>query len=289
GLMELFDSGTVVYGGIFLIAFSLLFFSLSKIFKDSAGNPSKATAGTISFAISAMATYGIYWSRWDPTSLLSAGLFNGAVGSIIPLVVIAAIILLIWKLQFANSMITIGLLLISLTFTDFIYEKGSVATIGIILLIAGFFLKNRGARAVAGGIATRRPMWVFTLAGIVALVLGFFLGNGIIILVGIVLAVVGMLGKKVGGKIKETSQNVVAGRVFSKSKAEDEARIENTRRDADALVKRTRMQAKLQHAYNQQKAIYIDKTLPKPTRKSAAKQIQKILGMANQGGFNITP
>ncbi|MBU2503897.1 MAG: hypothetical protein KJ879_02490, partial [Nanoarchaeota archaeon] len=53
GIMDLFDPGTIIYGGIFIIAFSLLFFSLSKIFKDSAGNPSKATAGTISFAISA--------------------------------------------------------------------------------------------------------------------------------------------------------------------------------------------------------------------------------------------
>jgi len=131
---DILSQETITYGFLFIIFFSFLFFILSKMIKNSSGGPNKGIAGVIAFAISGLILQGVYKSGFDPT--------NKILDPILPFLVLGGIILLIWKIGISNLLIILGLLLISLTFTDMIYEKGIVLLLGIALLILGMWMRR---------------------------------------------------------------------------------------------------------------------------------------------------
>jgi len=152
------DPQTIILVLLFLIFFALIFYALSRIFKDPYGQPNKGIAGTIAFCISAIIIYGLYRTGFDLGSVFYDWGFS--VGSLYPILSVLFLIvagLLIWKLKISGFLMTFGLFIILLTiFTDIFYEKGLVLIIGIVLLVVGFLLwrrrrrKNRGPRSQRG-------------------------------------------------------------------------------------------------------------------------------------------
>jgi len=231
-LLDIFDAETVFYGGTFIIIFGFTFYALSKFLKKPTGEANTGIAGSIAFAISAMSVYGLYWSRFDISNYLpSSGFFYNIPSSIIPLAFLIALIFMIWKFGISNSMIVLGLFLMAITFTDFVYEKGAIGLIGLLALITGMIIRSRGAGAVIGGINQRRPSWKYILAGILIAVGGFIYFGWIASIVGIILIAIGIsAGKKAYSKASEYGENIKRGRVMFKGRAEDEARAEHAKR-----------------------------------------------------------
>jgi hypothetical protein len=135
-----------------LIFFALIFYALSRIFKDPYGQPNKGIAGTIAFCISAIIIYGLYRTGFDLGSVFYDWGFS--VGSLYPILSIVFLIvagLLIWKLKVGGFLMTFGLFILLLTiFTDIFYEKGLPLLIGIVSFVVGFLLWRRRRRRRMG-------------------------------------------------------------------------------------------------------------------------------------------
>lgn len=144
------DPQTMIIGAIFLIAFALIYYSLSRVFKDSYGQPNKAIAAPIAFSVSALIVYGIYKYGFDFEGIFyDIGISSDLLYTILPIIFFILAILIIWKLKIRGFLILLGLLLILLTiFTEIFYEKGLTFLIGLILLIAGLLLWGRARRGV---------------------------------------------------------------------------------------------------------------------------------------------
>jgi len=146
------DPQTIILVLLFLIFFALIFYALSRIFKDPYGQPNKGIAGTIAFCISAIIIYGLYRTGFDLGSVFYDWGFS--VGSLYPILAVVFLIvafLLIWKLGFGRFLMTFGLFIILLTaFTEIFYEKGLVLIIGIVLLVVGLLLWRRSRRIIGG-------------------------------------------------------------------------------------------------------------------------------------------
>jgi hypothetical protein len=158
------DPQTIILVLLFLIFFALIFYALSRIFKDPYGQPNKGIAGTIAFAVTSLIIYGLYRTGFDLGSIFYNWGFS--VGSLYPILAVVFLIvafLLIWKLGFGRFLMTFGLFIILLTaFTEIFYEKGLVLIIGIVLLGIGLLLGRR-SRRVMGGVgrgALRAGKWV---------------------------------------------------------------------------------------------------------------------------------
>jgi hypothetical protein len=149
------DPQTIILVLLFLIFFALIFYALSRIFKDPYGQPNKGIAGTIAFCISAIIIYGLYRTGFDIGNIFYDWGFS--VGSLYPILSIVFLIvagLLIWKLKVGGFLMTFGLFILLLTiFTDIFYEKGLPSIIGIVSFVVGFLLwRWRRRRYVGGGI-----------------------------------------------------------------------------------------------------------------------------------------
>ncbi len=146
-LLRNIDPQTMILGALFLLAFTLIYYALSRVFKDSYGQPNKTMAGIIAFIISALIIYGINQYGFDIEGLFyGIGLSSGILYLILPIILTAGAIFLIWKFK-QYSFLIIGLLLILLTlFTDIFYEQGLVLIIGVIMLLIGliWWWKRRG-------------------------------------------------------------------------------------------------------------------------------------------------
>ena len=142
------DPATITLGLLFLIFFALLFYALSRIFKDSYGQPNKAIAGIIAFAIAFLIIYGIYRSGFNLEDLFySFGISSNTFYLIASIIIIIGAIFLIKKIKFCGFLIALGLLLILLSiFTDIFYEKTTVFIVGLVLLVIGLFLWRRRRR-----------------------------------------------------------------------------------------------------------------------------------------------
>ena len=137
-LLRNIDPQTMILGALFLLAFTLIYYALSRVFKDSYGQPNKTMAGIIAFIISTLIIYGINQYGFDIEGLFyGIGLSSGILYLILPLILTVGAIFLIWKFK-QYSFLIIGLLLILLTlFTDIFYEQGLVLIIGIVMLLIG--------------------------------------------------------------------------------------------------------------------------------------------------------
>jgi len=150
GLSELLngiDESTILLFAVFIIAFSLLFFSLNKVFKKE----NTTMSGIISIVIAFMIVYGISKSGFSmQDSLINIGIPSSVLGILVPLIIIAGIIFLIIKLK-ENSLLAIGGLFIVASF--FVYAKLIFIAIGAILIIIRIFLllRKKGGKENAWG------------------------------------------------------------------------------------------------------------------------------------------
>jgi len=144
------DSSTIILSSLFFIFFALLFYALSRVFKNPYGEPNKGIAGTIAFALSMLIIYGIHRSGFSLRDLFYGfGISEGVLYWIGLIIFIAFAALLIKKIRFNGFLMLFGSLFILLTiFTDIFYEEGLVLVIGIILLLIGLWLwkRRRGPR-----------------------------------------------------------------------------------------------------------------------------------------------
>jgi len=167
------DPETITLGLLFFIFFALLFYALSRFFKDQHGQPNKGIAGTIAFALAFLIIYGIYRSGFSLENLFyGVGIPSG----ILPIILLALAVLVIWGLgrrkdEFGKKTFSLrrglggffmllGLLFILLSiFTDIFYEKTTVFIIGLGLLLIGLWL---GWRKKKWGKGPRRELPITT-------------------------------------------------------------------------------------------------------------------------------
>ncbi len=115
---------------IFIVAFSLLFFALNKVFKKQ----NTAISGIIAVAVAFLITFGISKSGFDlEYSLLNIGISSEALGIIVPLIIVGGIVFLIVKLA-KDSLLVIGGLFILASF--FVYTKLILIVIGAASIVA---------------------------------------------------------------------------------------------------------------------------------------------------------
>ena len=145
-ILNSIDSSTMILGIIFIVAFALLNFSLSKFFHDN-----KAIAGIIAFAIS----LGITWVV-NRTGLNFEGFFytlgfsEGFLVTIVSLALIGGGIYFGVRYGFGVVLTLLGGFFIILSFTNFIYETGTTFIIGLIFLGIGIWLLSKKKRGIGG-------------------------------------------------------------------------------------------------------------------------------------------
>ena len=146
------DPQTIILVLLFFIFFALIFYALSRIFKDPYGQPNKGIAGTIAFAVTSLIIYGLYRTGFNIGDIFyDLGFSVDFLYPILAIVFLIIAALLIWKLRFSGFLMIFGLFILLLTiFTDIFYEKGITFVIGIVLLVFGLLLLRRGRRIIGG-------------------------------------------------------------------------------------------------------------------------------------------
>ncbi|MDD5012319.1 MAG: hypothetical protein PHQ66_01580 [Candidatus Nanoarchaeia archaeon] len=136
-LLNTLDESTIVLSGIFIIIFAAVFFALSKsMFKENT-----PVATIIAAVIAFLSVYGINKSGYDIGAVFfDAGISESTIMTIVPLLILGAIIFLIIKLK-TNSLFVLGGLLIVLSL--FVYSKAILIIIAVILFIVGFILVRK--------------------------------------------------------------------------------------------------------------------------------------------------
>lgn len=135
-LLDSIDQSTVVLYATFIISFSLLFFSLGRLFKEN-----KTPAGIVAAMLAFLLTYWVNKTGLDIEGFFyDIGISEEVLSFILPIVIIAGMIYVI--MNFAkNSLFIFGGLFILASF--FVYEKTILIGIGIILIIARMFIPNK--------------------------------------------------------------------------------------------------------------------------------------------------
>ena len=133
-LLNQVDQATLILYIVFIISFTLLFFSLNRVFKDN-----RSTSGIISAAIALLITYGVNKSGWDIQGFVfDLGISSDVLATIVPIILIAGIIFMIIKLK-KDSLLILGGLFIAASF--FVYEQTLLIAVGVIFIIIWFFAK----------------------------------------------------------------------------------------------------------------------------------------------------
>ncbi len=158
-LIQSLDPSLVISAILFVVFFAILFFSTSKIFK---GN--KAIASIISICLSLLIIYGLN-NTIDFNSItlkfltLNLGISNGTLYAVLPIMAIAFLIIISqihWgkgkkKLGFGNMLVIVGVILLIITLTSWIYEKGAAAAIGLVFIIVGLIARHKKKDRIGGG------------------------------------------------------------------------------------------------------------------------------------------
>ena len=93
-----------------------------------------AVAAVVALSISLLAIYGINKGGVDYEGFISGlGIDEGILGIIIPLILIAGIIYLFYKLK-SNTFLVLGILFILTSLTELVYEKSSIFWMGVGLI-----------------------------------------------------------------------------------------------------------------------------------------------------------
>ena len=133
------NPSTIIPGALFIIIFYFSNLSISRITRGRGG-----AGGTIAaLAISVLAVYGINRMGFDFDGFFfNLGFSESLLYTIIPLVLLLGLIYFIWVFKISKTFLVLGTLLIIVSFTDLIYEKGIVLIIGIVLMIIGFYFSG---------------------------------------------------------------------------------------------------------------------------------------------------
>tara|TARA_Y100000034_G_scaffold129277_1_gene185432 strand:- start:222 stop:1214 length:993 start_codon:yes stop_codon:yes gene_type:complete len=139
------DPETMILVAVFGISLALIYYPLSRFFRDNI-----VIAGVISTLIALSLTYGVIYSGFDIDGFFfDLGFSGGFLYTIIPILMLAVLIYLVYRFSLATTLGLLGLFLIGISFTDLIYEKGITATIGGIIFLIGAWLwqrRRRGSR-----------------------------------------------------------------------------------------------------------------------------------------------
>jgi len=139
-LLYRIDSNNLILVALFLIFFYLINFSLSKFFKQR-------NVWVPSLAASILIVYWIWRADFNLTGFFSGiGFSENLLYIILPIIIIAGLIFLIWKLGISKTLIILGIISIISGFTNLVYNKGAVIGIGVGLLILGIILRARKRR-----------------------------------------------------------------------------------------------------------------------------------------------
>jgi len=146
-ILNTFDPSTVFLLTIFIIAFILIFWPLSKFFKES-----PSLAGIIAFVMSGSLIFEVNRRGFNFSGFFyNLGISEGILFTVMPLVLIIGIIFSGFKYGWGITLASIGGLLIGASFTDIIYSKVTAVTLGLILLgIGGWLWKRKRNRSPAG-------------------------------------------------------------------------------------------------------------------------------------------
>lgn len=187
-----FDESLFIYGGLFILFFALINFILGRtIFGEN-----QATKAVISLVISLFAVYGISTSNWGISTgnfYLGGFYFGEFWPSILTILLIAGIIYFIYKWGLGSVLMVLGLLLIGISLTDLVFEKGVVLIAGIILFVIGVFLWWRRKRRLQtsgkpSGIKLCQNFgWILLVIGIILSVVGLIPLGIISIVIGVLL------------------------------------------------------------------------------------------------------
>ncbi len=132
-LLNSIDESTIILYAVFLISFSLLFFSLNRVFK---GNTT--TSGIISAMLSLLIVYAVNKTGFNISGIFyNIGISSEAIMTILPIVILLGGIFVVIKLK-KNSLFVFGGLMIFASL--FVYEQTFLMTIGIILVAVGLFI-----------------------------------------------------------------------------------------------------------------------------------------------------
>jgi hypothetical protein len=133
-ILRTLDSSLVILIALFLISFSISFFSLNKVFKDN-----QSIAGILSGVISFLVVYGINKMQIDtPALLLNIGISGEALSLALFVAITGGIIIMFVKLK-TKALLILGTLLLGLSFI--VYAKALLMTTGLILLIIWFVME----------------------------------------------------------------------------------------------------------------------------------------------------
>ena len=139
-LLANIDSSTLLLTITFIISFTIIQFATARAFKQN-----KGVSVIISACFAFFITWGMNKTGFDLENLFySIGFSGDFLSTILPILVLLGIALLIWKAKKASPFI-IGLFLIFISFTEFIYSKGMTLLLGVGLIILGFFMNKKPA------------------------------------------------------------------------------------------------------------------------------------------------
>ena len=137
-MLDQIDSSLILLSAIFIVAFLIINFSLSKIFREQ-----KSIATIISAVLSFLIIFGI--NQWDldiESFFFDLGVSEDFFLTIIPLILVAGIIFLFVKLPKGKKkylFYIIGGFLIALGF--FIFEEAAqLVVLGVVLIVFGFIV-----------------------------------------------------------------------------------------------------------------------------------------------------
>lgn len=136
--LDQISPSNLVLPALFIIFFSFINFSLSKIFKDN-----RMAAGISSLAISILIIYGLNHLDFNLDNIFyNIGIPSDVLTILVPLIFIGGVIFLVSKYKLATTFIVVGLFFLAVTvFTDIIYESEFFGVLGAILLVAGAIMK----------------------------------------------------------------------------------------------------------------------------------------------------
>lgn len=128
------DQSLVILIALFLVSFSIAFFSLNKVFKDN-----KTMTGVVSGTLAFLVIYGVNKINFDTQNFFSEmGISESAFSLMLFILISVGIVYMSTKLK-KDTMLVIGTLLLALSF--FVYSKALLMTLGLILLIIWFFVR----------------------------------------------------------------------------------------------------------------------------------------------------
>ncbi len=146
----------IILGLLFVIFFALIQLFLSRSLKD------RNSASVIAFCVSLLSVYGISRTGFNVSSLfynlginINTNTIQGIMYSLLPILIIAGLVFIFWKVKARVIFVLIGLIL--MVASRFVYEKTIVLVLGIIFLLIGIVLiYKESRRKVKHGIYLRR-------------------------------------------------------------------------------------------------------------------------------------